>query len=135
MRLIEVLDFAYGDRYGYLTACPTNVGTGMRASIMMHLPALTMTDQIQQVIGAVAKFGLAVRGIYGEGTEVLGNIYQLSNQITLGHTEEEIIHHLHKVTMQVLEQERSARQRIVARTACSSKIGSTGRTAFWPMRG
>ncbi|MBO2522021.1 MAG: protein arginine kinase [Clostridia bacterium] len=110
----EVLDFAYGERFGYLTACPTNVGTGMRASIMMHLPALTMTDQIRKMIGAVSRFGLAVRGIYGEGTEVLGNIYQLSNQITLGHSEEEIIQHLQKVTMQVLEQERAARQRVLA---------------------
>jgi len=111
----QVLDFAYGERYGYLTSCPTNVGTGMRASIMMHLPALTMTDQIRKMIGAVNKFGLAVRGIYGEGTEVLGNIYQLSNQITLGHAEDDIIQHLHKVTMQVLEHERAARQAVLAK--------------------
>jgi len=111
----EVLHFAYGDRFGYLTACPTNVGTGMRASVMMHLPALTMTDQIRKMISAVGKFGLAVRGIYGEGTEVLGNIYQLSNQITLGHSEEEIIQHLYKVTQQVLEHERAARERILAK--------------------
>lgn len=110
----QLLDFAFDDRIGYLTACPTNVGTGLRASIMMHLPALTMTDQIKRVIGAVTKFGLAVRGIYGEGTEVLGNIYQLSNQVTLGHTEEEIIRHLHNVTMQVIEQERNARNRILS---------------------
>lgn len=85
------LDFAFGEQLGYLTACPTNVGTGMRASIMMHLPALTLTGQIKRVIGAIGQFGLAVRGIYGEGTEVLGNIYQLSNQVTLGHSEREII--------------------------------------------
>ncbi len=82
---------------------------------MMHLPALTMTDQIRKMISAVGKFGLAVRGIYGEGTEVLGNIYQLSNQITLGHSEEEIIRHLYKVTQQVLEHERAARERILAK--------------------
>ena len=109
------VDYAYHERYGYLTACPTNVGTGMRASVMLHLPALTMTDQIKRVIGAVSQVGLAVRGIYGEGTEVLGNIYQLSNQVTLGHSESEIIEHLYKVTMQVLEQERGARERILER--------------------
>jgi protein arginine kinase len=70
----------------------------MRASIMMHLPALSMTDQMKRVVGAVSQFGLAVRGIYGEGTDVLGNIYQMSNQVTLGHTEEEIIEHLLGVT-------------------------------------
>lgn len=113
--LDRVMDFAFGEQYGYLTACPTNVGTGMRASIMMHLPALTMTDQVKRVIGAVTRFGLAVRGIYGEGTEVLGNIYQLSNQVTLGHAEEEIIEHLQSVAMQVLEQERSARETILAK--------------------
>ena len=82
---------------------------------MVHLPALTMTDQIRRVVGAISQVGLAVRGIYGEGTDVLGNIYQLSNQITLGHSEEEIIAHLRNVTLQVLEQERSARERLLER--------------------
>lgn len=113
--LSKVLSFAFAERFGYLTACPTNVGTGMRASVMLHLPALTLTDQIKRVIGAVSQFGLAVRGIYGEGTEVLGNIYQLSNQITLGHREEEIIEHLNNVTKRVLEQERAAREQLLAK--------------------
>src|SRR5690606_32817607 len=112
--LSRVIEFAFDERIGYFTACPTNVGTGLRASIMMHLPALSMTEQIERVIGAVTQFGLAVRGIYGEGTEVLGNIYQLSNQVTLGHSEEEIVRHLHNVTMQVIEQERNARERILS---------------------
>lgn len=114
--LDEALEYAYSPRQGYLTACPTNVGTGMRASIMVHLPALTMSEQIQRVVGAISQVGLAVRGIYGEGTEVLGNIYQLSNQITLGHSEEEIIDHLKKVTLQVLDQERAAREQLMARS-------------------
>lgn len=80
---------------------------------MVHLPALTMSDQIKRVMGAIAQVGLAVRGIYGEGTEVLGNIYQLSNQITLGHSEEEIVKHLRNVTMQILQQERSAREHLL----------------------
>lgn len=113
--LAKVLNFAFSERFGYLTACPTNVGTGMRASVMLHLPALTLTDQMKRVIGAVSQFGLAVRGIYGEGTEVLGNIYQLSNQVTLGHREEEIIEHLRNVTMRVLEQERAAREQLLAK--------------------
>ncbi len=112
----QVVEYAYSPRQGYLTACPTNVGTGMRASIMLHLPALTLSNQIKRVIGAISQVGLAVRGIYGEGTEVLGNIYQLSNQITLGHTEEEIVNHLKDVTMRVLDQERSAREQLVQRS-------------------
>lgn len=113
--LEQQLDFAFSERRGYLTACPTNVGTGMRASIMIHLPALTMREQMQRVVAAVAQFGLVVRGLYGEGTEGVGNIYQLSNQVTLGHTEEEIIKHLVSVTRQVIDQERAARQHILAK--------------------
>lgn len=109
----QKIEYAFSPRRGYLTACPTNVGTGMRASVMVHLPALTMSDQIKRVIGAISQVGLAVRGIYGEGTEVLGNIYQLSNQITLGHSEEEITDHLRKVTLQVLDQERGAREKLM----------------------
>ena len=85
------LDFAFSPQIGYLTACPTNVGTGMRASAMMHLPALVLDDQITQIIKAVNKIGLAVRGLYGEGTEALGNLFQISNQMTLGETEHDIV--------------------------------------------
>lgn len=111
----HVVEYAYSPRQGYLTACPTNVGTGMRASIMLHLPALTMSNQIKRVIGAISQVGLAVRGIYGEGTEVLGNIYQMSNQITLGHAEDEIVNHLKDVTLRVIDQERGAREQLVKR--------------------
>lgn len=111
----EHLVYAFSEEHGYLTSCPTNVGTGMRASMMLHLPALTMTNQIRRVIGAVSQFGVAVRGIYGEGTDVLGNIYQMSNQVTLGRTEQEIVQHLTTVTRQVIDQERQARQYVAQR--------------------
>src|SRR3954468_6752810 len=111
--LEERVDFAFHARLGYLTACPTNVGTGMRASAMVHLPALVLSEQINQVIGAVNKIGLAVRGLYGEGTEALGNLFQVSNQTTLGEKEEEIIARLHKVIEQIIEHEQNARQMLL----------------------
>ncbi|NQU11769.1 protein arginine kinase [bacterium] len=103
------LDFAYSPRYGFLTACPTNVGSGMRASAMLHLPALVLSEQVNQVIQAANKLGLAVRGLYGEGTEALGNVFQVSNQTTLGEREPELIERLTKVILQVVEHEENAR--------------------------
>lgn len=103
------LDFAFHPQLGYLTACPTNVGTGMRASAMIHLPGLVLSEQINQVIQAINKIGLAVRGLYGEGTEALGNLFQVSNQITLGEPEEEIIAQLNKVIERIIENEENAR--------------------------
>ena len=85
------LEFAYSKRFGFLTACPTNLGTGIRVSAMLHLPGLVLSEQINQIIQAVNKLGLAVRGLYGEGTEALGNIFQVSNQMTLGESENEIV--------------------------------------------
>lgn len=111
--LEERLDFAFSPQLGYLTACPTNVGTGMRASAMVHLPALVLSEQINQVIQAVNKIGLAVRGLYGEGTEALGNLFQVSNQTTLGEKEEDIIVRLHKVIEQIIEHEQNARQMLL----------------------
>jgi protein arginine kinase len=107
------LDFAFHSQLGYLTACPTNVGTGMRASAMVHLPALVLGEQINQVIQAVNKIGLAVRGLYGEGTEALGNLFQVSNQTTLGEKEEDIIERLNKVILQIIEHENNARQMLL----------------------
>lgn len=112
--LETTLDWAYDEKRGYLTACPTNVGTGMRASVMMHLPALVMTDQIRRILDAVSHVGLAVRGIYGEGTEAVGNLFQVSNQITLGQSEEEIIHNLQGVARQLIEHEGRARQMLMS---------------------
>jgi protein arginine kinase len=111
--LEEGLDFAFSPQVGYLTACPTNVGTGMRASVMLHLPALVLSEQIGQIIKAVNKIGLAVRGLYGEGTEALGNLFQVSNQMTLGESEPQIVDRLTKVIAQIIEHEENSRQKLV----------------------
>jgi len=107
------LEFAFDPTLGYLTTCPTNLGTGMRASAMLHLPGLVLSDQIGQVLQAVNKIGLAVRGLYGEGTESLGNLYQISNQSTLGESEETIIRRLERVISQVAQHEQNAREKLV----------------------
>ena len=109
----EKVDYAFNEKCGYLTSCPTNVGTGMRASVMMHLPALALTKQITRMVPVINRLGLAVRGIYGEGSESLGNIYQISNQITLGKSEDDIVSDLQSVVKQLIEQERLARDYIV----------------------
>ena len=109
------LDFAYDPQLGYLTACPTNVGTGMRASAMLHLPGLVLSELINQVIQAVSKIGLAVRGLYGEGTEAMGNLFQISNQTTLGEKEEDIIARLSKVIETIIDKEHDARQTLIQR--------------------
>lgn len=108
--LEQYLDFAFDLQAGYLTACPTNVGTALRASVMLHLPALRRVGKVQEVLGAVSTFGLTVRGLYGEGSDVYGNVYQLSNQITLGQSEEETLEHLLRFTSQILHSERQARE-------------------------
>ncbi|WP_373864170.1 protein arginine kinase [Paenibacillus glycanilyticus] len=110
----EETNYAFDEKRGYLTTCPTNVGTGIRASVMMHLPALVLTQQINRILSAVTQVGLAVRGMYGEGSEALGNLFQISNQITLGQTEGEIIDNLHGVAKQIIEHERVARQRLMS---------------------
>lgn len=107
--LEQKLDFAFTAELGYLTACPTNLGTGIRVSAMLHLPALVLAEQINQIIQAVNKLGLAVRGFYGEGTEALGNVFQVSNQMTLGESEAEIVERLSKVVAQIIEHEENAR--------------------------
>ncbi len=107
------LEYAYSAQYGYLTACPTNVGTGIRASVMIHLPGLVMIRQIDQVLQAVTKLGLTVRGWYGEGSEASGNLFQISNQLTLGKTEVEIVEKLEKIIQQVIEHEKNARKALL----------------------
>src|SRR5699024_10833725 len=104
------VNYAFDEKKGYLTSCPTNVGTGMRASVMMHLPALTLTEQINRIIPAINQLGLVVRGIYGEGSEALGNLVQISNQIKLGKSEQDIVSDLEIVVSQLIEQERRARE-------------------------
>lgn len=103
------LEYAFSNELGYLTACPTNLGTGIRVSAMLHLPALVLAEQINQIIQAVNKLGLAVRGLYGEGTEALGNVFQVSNQMTLGEAETDILERLNKVLLQLIEHEENAR--------------------------
>lgn len=107
------VEYAFDERYGYLTACPTNMGTGLRVSVMLHLPALIMTRQVNRFLAVLSQVGLTVRGLYGEGTEVIGNLIQVSNQATLGHSEEEIIANLLGVIGQLVEQEQSARQSLL----------------------
>lgn len=106
------LSYAFDEQCGYLTSCPTNVGTGIRASVMVHLPALSMTQQLSRLVAAITQVGLAVRGIYGEGSEALGHLYQVSNQVTLGQSEEEVIEKLQGVVSQIIEHEHTARQKL-----------------------
>lgn len=108
-KLESRLTYAFHKDLGYLTACPTNVGTGLRASVMLHLPTLTMTGHINSLIEAIRKMGLTARGIYGEGSEAIGHLYQISNQTTLGETEEEIINKLNRIINQIVNKERNTR--------------------------
>ena len=111
--LEESLDFAFDEKFGYLTSCPTNTGTGMRASVMIHLPSLVFTGYMNNIYQALSQIGLTVRGLYGEGTSALGNIFQISNQTTLGETEEEIIQKLKNVIIQIADKEREVRNKLL----------------------
>jgi protein arginine kinase len=123
--LEENMDFAFSPRLGYLSACPTNLGTGIRASAMMHLPALVISSQMEKVVRAVNQLGMAVRGLFGEGSDASGSIFQISNQTTLGESEEGIIKHLHGVLNTIIEQELNARQKLLETdpNKLSDKIG------------
>ena len=107
--LDEQLNFAFNEKLGYLTQCPTNIGTGMRASLMLHLPALMESGAMGRISASLSKLGLVIRGLYGEGTEPNGAVYQLSNQVTLGITEKEAINNLRDIACQLITQERNAR--------------------------
>jgi protein arginine kinase len=106
----QKISYAFSEEFGYLTACPTNVGTGMRASVMLHLPALVLTKQIEKVFRALQKINLAVRGLYGEGSRASGDFYQISNQVTLGKSETTILTEIREVIPQIITYERQARQ-------------------------
>jgi len=108
----ENVNYAFSEEFGYLTACPTNTGTGMRASVMMHLPALTVTNNMGKIISSASKLGLTVRGLYGEGSKAYGNLYQVSNQVTLGVSEEEIISSLENIVEQIEKHEKDAREKL-----------------------
>jgi len=111
--LEQSLAFAFSEEFGYLTSCPTNVGTGMRVSVMLHLPALVLTKEIQKVFRALHKINLAVRGLYGEGSQAMGDFYQISNQITLGKSEQEIIQTVKEVVPNIIAYERRVRKALV----------------------
>lgn len=113
--LAKELHFAFLQDLGYLTACPTNTGTGMRGSVMLHLPALVMTRQINRVLAAISKLSFTTRGLYGEGTQATGNFFQVSNQVSLGHSEEEIIENINGLIRQIIEQENQARETMLSR--------------------
>lgn len=108
------VQYAFDENWGYLTSCPTNVGTGMRASVMVHLPALNISGNINKILQAVVHLGLTIRGLYGEGTDIVGNVFQISNQITLGRSEEEIVENLTAVTNQIIEKEKEARSLLIS---------------------
>lgn len=107
-------DYAFSEKYGYLTACPTNVGTGLRASVMVHLPALTLTNRINRIIRGIIRLGYTVRGLYGEGSSSVGNVFQISNQVTMGISEEETLRKLEKVVNQLVKEEETCRQELIA---------------------
>lgn len=113
--LSQHLPFAYSPKWGYLTACPTNTGTGLRGSIMLHLSALVFSGQIGKVLQAIAKLGLNIRGLYGEGTEAVGNLFQVSNQVAMGIPEEEIVDNIERIIAQVIAREEAIRKAIVLR--------------------
>jgi len=108
--LEKELRFAFSPEWGYLTACPTNTGTGMRGSVMLHLPALVMTRQIDRVLAAIAKLSFTTRGLYGEGTQATGNFFQVSNQVALGLSESEIVENINSLIKQIVDQENQARE-------------------------
>ena len=118
------LSYAYSSKWGYHTACPTNVGTGLRSSVLIHLPGLVLTQDMEKVIRGIAQMGFAVRGFYGEGSDVMGNLFQVSNQITLGKEVEQVIEGLEKVTRQIISFEQNARQTLLkeARPQIEDKI-------------
>ena len=109
-KLEKIVTYSYSEKYGYLTACPTNVGTGLKASVLLHIPGLTLTGNIRKILNVINNFGMNVRGMYGEGTNVEGDMYQISNNQTLGITENEIIKNIKLITQKVMQQERVARK-------------------------
>ena len=118
----ETLNFAFHEEFGFLTQCPTNLGTGMRASVMLHLPALTESGGLQRIAGNLSKLGLTLRGSYGEGSKVSGAIYQLSNQITLGLTEAEAIENLTAITKQLISEERKLRHDLMETISMQDRV-------------
>lgn len=113
-KINKYLEFDYSPRYGYLTSCPTNTGTGLRASCMLHLSALVMTGQIENVFDGISKLGMTIRGFYGEGTEAVGDFFQISNQVALGHSEMDILDNLERIINKIIEREEDTRKSILS---------------------
>jgi protein arginine kinase len=111
--LAEKLNFAYSRDWGYLTVCPTNIGTGLRASVLIHLPGLSISRQINKLLKDVSKLGMTMRGLYGEGTEARGDLFQLSNQVTLGQTEAELTDNIEKIALQIINYEKETRESLI----------------------
>ncbi len=109
----EKIDYAFSDKYGYLTSCPTNVGTAMRAGVMLHIPAIVLKSELNLVVTMANKYGLTIRGIYGEGSSALGDLFQISNQNSLGLSEDEVIRNLHAVTKEIIKMERVERNEML----------------------
>lgn len=107
--------YAFDDEFGYLTTCPTNLGTGLRGSVMTHLPGLVLTEQLSRIVSGLSKVGAVVRGLYGEGSQAEGSLYQISNHVTLGHSESEIVDNLNSIVSEVVRRERSAREALLNR--------------------
>lgn len=122
-RIIDELDndisgntvFAFSERWGYLTACPTNTGTGLRGSVMLHLPALVVTAQMGKVIQAISKLGLTIRGLYGEGTEATGDFFQISNQVSLGHSEADLLDNIERIVNKIIARESATRSMLLTK--------------------
>ncbi len=127
------MEYAWSERYGYLTACPTNVGTGLRASVMVHLPGLVINNRAGRVFSTVVKLGFIVRGLYGEGTEAIGNVFQVSNQVTLGQSEVETVQNLENVVGQVIEQEKQVREALLTemKEQIEDKVGRAYGILLW----
>jgi len=127
-KIEQKLDYAFDEKFGFLTCCPTNLGTGMRVSVMMHLPGLVLTKQAGRILTQLSKVGIAVRGLFGEGTEALGNLFQISNQITLGQSEEEVLFNINSVAKKLVAQEQTAREYLVQNAGL--QIEDKARRAF-----
>lgn len=111
----NAVEYAYNSKFGYLTTCPSNVGTGIRASYLLHLPALAGGNKLSGIASEIGRFGLIIRGMYGEGSEAVGDLYQVSNQVTLGLTEKEILDNLSNIVFQIVAQERASRRQYISR--------------------
>lgn len=113
--LDEELEFVFDEQFGYVSSCPTNIGTGMRASVFLHLPGLVLTKEVEKILRGAMQIGLAVRGIFGEGSDIKGNLFQISNQITLGQKEEETLEVIEKIARQLIDFEKKARDTLLER--------------------